>query len=109
MQIGRIIAKIEKHRRELLKIVNALWELDVSAPTEDRQGSLEHNEKRLLVQALKRANFNQSEAARILQIGRDRLRYKMVKYGLTTAQVPKERRKGKARARASNPKRRARY
>jgi DNA-binding NtrC family response regulator len=44
--------------------------------------SLEENEKQLLAGALSQAKGNQSEAARILRIGRDALRYKMKKYGL---------------------------
>lgn len=44
--------------------------------------SLEDHEKELLADALARANGNQSEAARILRISRDRMRYKMAKYSL---------------------------
>jgi DNA-binding NtrC family response regulator len=43
---------------------------------------LEDNEKRLVSGALAKAGWNQSEAARLLRIGRDALRYKMKKYGL---------------------------
>jgi DNA-binding NtrC family response regulator len=43
---------------------------------------LENNEKRLVSGALAKAGWNQSEAARLLRIGRDALRYKMKKYGL---------------------------
>ncbi|MBI1896443.1 MAG: sigma-54-dependent Fis family transcriptional regulator [Acidobacteria bacterium] len=46
------------------------------------QGSLEEHEKRLIVRALEQANGNQSQAARVLRIGRDALRYKIKKYGL---------------------------
>ncbi|HEY6972569.1 MAG TPA: sigma-54 dependent transcriptional regulator [Candidatus Angelobacter sp.] len=45
--------------------------------------SLEEHEKQLLTNALEKAGGNQSEAARQLRIGRDALRYKMKKYGLT--------------------------
>jgi DNA-binding NtrC family response regulator len=45
---------------------------------------LENTEKRLIADALANASGNQSEAARLLRIGRDALRYKMKKYGLTT-------------------------
>jgi DNA-binding NtrC family response regulator len=44
--------------------------------------SLEDHERELLADALARANGNQSEAARILRISRDRMRYKMAKYSL---------------------------
>lgn len=47
--------------------------------------SLEANEKMLVAGALERANGNQSEAARLLRIGRDALRYKMKKYNLLPA------------------------
>ena len=40
------------------------------------------HEKRLIVEALARANGNQSQAARSLRLGRDALRYKMQKHGL---------------------------
>lgn len=43
---------------------------------------LEDTEKRLIADALANASGNQSEAARLLRIGRDALRYKMKKYGL---------------------------
>jgi DNA-binding NtrC family response regulator len=45
--------------------------------------SLESSERMLVAGALERAKGNQSEAARILRIGRDALRYKMKKYNLT--------------------------
>lgn len=45
-------------------------------------GSLEENERLLIINALDRSGNNQSEAARLLRIGRDALRYKMKKYGL---------------------------
>jgi len=44
--------------------------------------SLEDHERELLADALARAGGNQSEAARILRISRDRMRYKMAKYNL---------------------------
>jgi transcriptional regulator with PAS, ATPase and Fis domain len=40
------------------------------------------HEKRLIIEALARANGNQSQAARGLRLGRDALRYKMQKHGL---------------------------
>lgn len=44
--------------------------------------SLEDNEKRLLVQALEKTSGNQTQAARLLRITRDTLRYKMKKFDL---------------------------
>jgi len=44
--------------------------------------SLEDQERMLVVRAMEEANGNQSQAARILRIGRDALRYKLKKHGL---------------------------
>ncbi len=44
--------------------------------------SFDDHEKALLEDALERSSGNQSEAARMLRISRDRLRYKMAKYNL---------------------------
>jgi DNA-binding NtrC family response regulator len=52
-------------------------------PVADEGGdSFEEHEKRLVHDALARADGNQSRAARELRIGRDALRYKMKKHGL---------------------------
>ena len=51
-----------------------------AAPGND--GSLESHERQLVADALARANGNQSEAARLLRVGRDALRYKMKRHGL---------------------------
>jgi DNA-binding NtrC family response regulator len=51
------------------------------AVTMDEDTFADH-EKRLIVEALARANGNQSQAARALRLGRDALRYKMQKHGL---------------------------
>jgi transcriptional regulator with PAS, ATPase and Fis domain len=54
-----------------------------SPPADDSAlGTLEENERMLVVRALEEARGNQSKAARQLRIGRDALRYKMKKYGL---------------------------
>jgi DNA-binding NtrC family response regulator len=45
------------------------------------------HEKRLIADALRKANGNQSEAARALRIGRDALRYKMKKHGIDSSLV----------------------
>jgi two-component system response regulator AtoC len=44
--------------------------------------SLEENEKMLIIQALERTGGNQTQAARLLKITRDTLRYKMKKFNL---------------------------
>jgi DNA-binding protein Fis len=44
--------------------------------------SLEDNERNLLTRALEKTNGNQTQAARLLRITRDTLRYKMKKFNL---------------------------
>jgi transcriptional regulator with PAS, ATPase and Fis domain len=44
--------------------------------------SLEENERTLLAKALEKTNGNQTQAARLLRITRDTLRYKMKKFNL---------------------------
>jgi len=48
----------------------------------DMELSLEENEKQLIVRALEKTNGNQTQAARLLRITRDTLRYKMKKFKL---------------------------
>lgn len=54
--------------------------LPTEAPPPIALGSLEHQEKALIEQALARAGGNQSQAARLLSITRDTLRYKLKKH-----------------------------
>jgi len=54
----------------------------MAAAAPDEAGSFEDHERQLLAEALERSAGNQSEAARILKISRDRMRYKMAKYNL---------------------------
>jgi transcriptional regulator with PAS, ATPase and Fis domain len=49
--------------------------------------TFESHEKKLIADALAEANGNQSEAARLLRIGRDALRYKMKKHRLLDSDV----------------------
>jgi DNA-binding NtrC family response regulator len=44
--------------------------------------SLEENERMLVVRALEKTNGNQTQAARLLRVTRDTLRYKMKKFNL---------------------------
>jgi DNA-binding protein Fis len=44
--------------------------------------SLEDNERSMLVRALEKTGGNQTQAARLLRITRDTLRYKMKKFNL---------------------------
>jgi PAS domain S-box-containing protein len=52
----------------------------VGAPADGM--SLEDNERSLLVRALEKTNGNQTQAARLLRVTRDTLRYKMKKFNL---------------------------
>ncbi len=56
-------------------------------PEQGHLSTLDEQERRLVSDALAQANGNQSEAARILKIGRDALRYKMKKFGLESSAV----------------------
>ncbi len=53
-----------------------------NVPQEDQDLSLVDLEKRTLMQALEKANYNKSRAAKLLKISRDTLRYRMKKYDL---------------------------
>ena len=55
-----------------------------AAPEAEPSGTLEEQERVLIVRALEAAGGNQSKAARILRIGRDALRYKLKKHNLET-------------------------
>jgi DNA-binding protein Fis len=81
-KIRSIIAKLEKQRHELKEIVSVLREISDLSPQGVRDLSLNDHEKRLLWEALHRVDGNQSEAARILKISRDKVRYKIAKHGL---------------------------
>jgi DNA-binding NtrC family response regulator len=54
------------------------------APSPELGGTLEEQERVLIVRALEAAGGNQSQAARTLRIGRDALRYKLKKHNLET-------------------------
>ncbi len=53
-----------------------------TAPIPDEGMSLEESERSLLTRALEKTNGNQTQAARLLRITRDTLRYKMKKFNL---------------------------
>jgi transcriptional regulator with PAS, ATPase and Fis domain len=59
-----------------------LHDADSTSGSSSGVSSLEDQERVLIVRALQAAAGNQSEAARILRIGRDALRYKLKKHGL---------------------------
>ena len=54
----------------------------VAGETEAGMGTLEEQERQLIMRAMQSAGGNQSQAARILRIGRDALRYKLKKHNL---------------------------
>lgn len=65
-------------------------ELEVAmneTPAQATLSALDEQERRLISAALAQSNGNQSQAARILKIGRDGLRYKIKKFGLDTLLV----------------------
>lgn len=53
-----------------------------SAPLAVQSGTLEEQERVLIIRAMESAGGNQSQAARALRIGRDALRYKLKKHNL---------------------------
>ena len=55
--------------------------LDAS-PAAEAGSALDHSERELLVKALAESNHNVSQAARILGISRDTLRYRLEKHAL---------------------------
>jgi two-component system NtrC family response regulator len=63
-----------RHSRSAVQLPNPEPEFDTS--------SLEAAERRLIIQALRRFNWNQSQAARHLDISRKTLMYRIAKYGI---------------------------
>ncbi|MEO8128267.1 MAG: helix-turn-helix domain-containing protein, partial [Bryobacteraceae bacterium] len=53
-----------------------------AAASANGEMSLDERERQSLIDALDRSGGNQSQAARLLRITRDRMRYKMAKYNL---------------------------
>ena len=53
-------------------------------PGDGSLNTLEEHERMLILKAFEQAGNNQSQAARILRIGRDALRYKLKKYSIAT-------------------------
>lgn len=83
MTLKSIIAKLEGQRRDLQEIIEALRVIDgIGSFTDTTTLSFDEFEKRLISEALERVGGNQTQAAHILQISRDKLRYKIAKHGL---------------------------
>jgi DNA-binding NtrC family response regulator len=55
---------------------------DATVAPASELGTLQEQERMLIVKAMEQAGGNQSQAARLLRIGRDALRYKLSKYNL---------------------------
>ena len=74
---------VETAKRDIYAEVTTLVEqLEKSGSTDGV--NLEDVERQLLTQALERANGNQSQAAQLLGINRDQVRYRIEKFGLKT-------------------------
>ena len=83
MKLKRVIRMLERQRGELTEIIKILRQIDKFGVARSKHTmSVEEFDRRLDDDALCQANGNQSEAARMLRISRDRLRYKMAKYSL---------------------------
>ena len=83
MTLKHMIAKLEKQRRDLNGIITELRNLEAFGPHKANYDiSFDEFEKRLVEQALKRAGGNQTEAARILHLTRDRMRAKIARHAL---------------------------
>lgn len=67
---------------DLPEIVRSHTGPELAAAPDSVELSLEEQEKLMLISALERCSGNQSQAARLLRISRDRMRYKMGKYNL---------------------------
>jgi DNA-binding NtrC family response regulator len=61
-----------------------------SASTPETGGTLDEQERILIVRALESAGGNQSQAARTLRIGRDALRYKLKKHNLESTRSDRD-------------------
>jgi len=59
--------------------------IDMELTTSDQ--SLEEIEKKVLRQALEKTNYNQSQAAKLLKISRDTLRYRMKRHNLMKSRI----------------------
>ena len=81
--IGRACMLTDSKTIDVEDLPDGLVHRNPSNRSEEEPGSaLKEQELRLLKDALRASNGNQSEAARRLGIGRDALRYKMKRYGI---------------------------
>lgn len=84
MVMGEMIdvADLPENLRAQSPMATVVGNGPATASEPEKDLSLEEQERLLLVSALERAGGNQSRAARILRISRDRMRYKMSKHNL---------------------------
>jgi transcriptional regulator with PAS, ATPase and Fis domain len=82
LDVEDLPAALHYHERRVGAGVGNSHESEQPAESLSSGVSFDDHEKSLLADALERASGNQSEAARLLRISRDRLRYKMAKYNL---------------------------
>ncbi len=84
MVMGEVIdvADLPESLRAQAPAASVTGSSQAAASELEKDLSLEEQERLLLVSALERAGGNQSQAARILRISRDRMRYKMSKHNL---------------------------
>jgi DNA-binding NtrC family response regulator len=74
--------RIPGHRQTAAEPVEPVAPSTAVEESDSPASLLENTERRLIADALAKTSGNQSEAARLLRIGRDALRYKIKKYGL---------------------------
>jgi two-component system, NtrC family, response regulator AtoC len=84
--IERAMLLIERERLEPNDFTTLTRTVSATAIKLPPEGlNLEEVERQLLVQALERANGNQTQAAQLLGINRDQVRYRIEKFGLHSA------------------------
>lgn len=81
---GHLPAEIVERGRARLPVNTDLEQVNLGAGGLDLKATVARFERRMIEEALRRANGNQSEAARLLGISRDVLRYSLQKYGLNS-------------------------
>ena len=85
--VERIVLLGRSHQVTMEDLPEQLRHVSASAPLPEHEreteaSSLEAVERRLIIQALQRFNWNQSQAARHLDVSRKTLMYRIAKYGI---------------------------
>jgi DNA-binding NtrC family response regulator len=84
IDVGELPESVRNSGSYQSDILRSLQDDAIPHPEGSSISMLEKTERSLIVDVLARTSGNQSEAARLLRIGRDALRYKMKKYGLAS-------------------------